>query len=66
MRPPSGRMNRSQLNDGKVVEYRAGQYWVEPPGAKHTLTQNPSRTMPACLLAAFIARSAAQLTTYDK
>jgi len=57
---------RSQLNGGKVSEYRAGQYWVEPPGAEHTLTQNPSRTMPARLLAVFIAPTGAQLTTYDK
>ena len=57
---------RSQLNNGEVFEYRTGQYWVEPPGAKHTLTQNPSRTMPARLLAVLIAPTAAQLTTYDK
>jgi len=38
---------RSQLNDGEVGEYCAGQYWVEPPGAEPTLTNNPSQTMPA-------------------
>jgi len=57
---------RSQLNNGKVSDYRAGQYWVEPPGAKHTLTQNPSQTMPARLLAVFVAPTGAQLTAYDK
>jgi quercetin dioxygenase-like cupin family protein len=57
---------RSQLNDGKVIEYRAGQHWIEPPGAEHALTQDPSRTMPARLLAVFIAPTGAQLTTYDK
>lgn len=56
----------SQLNGGKVIEYRAGQYWIEPPGTEHTLTQNPSRTMPAQLLAVFIAPTGAQLTMYDK
>jgi len=56
---------RSQLNKGEVVEYRAGQYWVESPGAEHTLTQNASQTLPARLLAVFIAPTGAQLTTYD-
>ena len=57
---------RSQLNGGEVIEYRAGQSWVEPPGATHTLTENPSQTMPARLLAVFIAPTGARLTTYDK
>jgi quercetin dioxygenase-like cupin family protein len=56
---------RSQLNEGRVSEYRPGQYWIEPPGAEHTLTQNPSG-VPARLLAVFIAPTGAQLTTYDK
>jgi quercetin dioxygenase-like cupin family protein len=38
-----------------VIDYRAGQTWVEPPGTEHTLTENPSQTMPARLLAVFIA-----------
>lgn len=57
---------RSQLNDGAVSEYRAGQYSIEPPDAKHTLTSNTSRSTPARLLAVFIAPTGAQLTTYDK
>jgi quercetin dioxygenase-like cupin family protein len=57
---------RSQLNGGEVIEYRAGQSWVEPPGATHTLTENPSSTMPARLLAVFVAPTGAQLTTYDQ
>jgi quercetin dioxygenase-like cupin family protein len=57
---------RSQLDDGPVVEYRAGQYWVEPPGARHTLTQNPSSTEPARLLAVFVTPTEVQLTTYDR
>jgi quercetin dioxygenase-like cupin family protein len=57
---------RSQINDGEVIEYHAGQYWIEPPGVKHTLTQNPSRTQPARLLAVFVAPTGAQLTTYDQ
>jgi quercetin dioxygenase-like cupin family protein len=27
---------RSQLNDRKLIEYRAGQHWIEPPGAQLT------------------------------
>jgi quercetin dioxygenase-like cupin family protein len=46
---------RSQLDGGKVIDYRAGQSWVEPPGTEHTLTENFSQTMPARLLAVFIA-----------
>ena len=57
---------RSQLNGGEVIGYQAGQYWVEPPGAEHTLTQNPSRTKPARLLAVLVASTGAELTTYDK
>lgn len=57
---------RSQLNGGEIIEYRAGQNWVEPPGATHTLTENPSQTKPARLLAVFVAPIEAQLTTYDK
>ncbi len=56
----------SQLNGGKVMEYRAGQYWVEPPGTRHTLTENASKTESARILAMFVAPTGAQLTTYDK
>jgi len=56
---------RSQLDGGEVVEYHAGQSWVEPPGATHTLTENPSQTVPARLLAVFIAPTGARLTRYD-
>jgi quercetin dioxygenase-like cupin family protein len=57
---------RSQLNDGEVIEYHAGQYWVEPPGTMHTLTENPSKTMPARFFAVFIAPSGARLTTMEE
>jgi len=54
---------RSQLDRGKVVTYHAGQSWTEPPGTEHTLTENPSHTQPARLLATFIAPTGARLTT---
>lgn len=33
---------RSQLNGGDVIEDRAGQRGVEPPGTAHTRTEHPS------------------------
>jgi quercetin dioxygenase-like cupin family protein len=57
---------RSQLNRGAVVDYRTGQSWVEPPGTEHTLTANPSRTVPASLLAVFVAPTGATLTTFGR
>ncbi|MDN5753830.1 MAG: cupin domain-containing protein [Nitrosospira sp.] len=57
---------RSQLNSGEIIEYRAGQSWSEPPGTVHSFMENPSRTVPARLLATIIAPTGAQLTTYDK
>ena len=56
---------RSQLNGGTIVDYRAGQNWVEPPGTGHTMTANPGRK-PAKLLAVFVAPDGATLTTYNK
>jgi quercetin dioxygenase-like cupin family protein len=57
---------RSQLNRGRVQDYVAGQSWVEPPGTEHTLTENPSTSTPASLLAVFVAPDGAELTTYTK
>ena len=54
---------RSQLDDGEIVEYKAGESWVEPPGITHSLIQNPSETEHAKLLAVFIAQEGAKLTT---
>src|SRR3954451_5664223 len=52
---------RSQLDDGPAVDYHAGQSWVEPPGTLHRLTQNPSATEPASLLAVWVAPDGAGL-----
>jgi quercetin dioxygenase-like cupin family protein len=57
---------RSQLNGGKIKDYKTGQSWVEPPGTEHTLTENPSATRPASLLAVFVAPDGATLTTFNK
>lgn len=45
---------RSQVNDGPVVTYRAGQNWSENPGDRHLVSANASTTEPARLLAVFV------------
>jgi quercetin dioxygenase-like cupin family protein len=57
---------RSQLNNGEVIEYRAGESWNEPPGSIHSYMENPSKTIPARLIATIIAPTGAKLTTYDQ
>jgi quercetin dioxygenase-like cupin family protein len=57
---------RSQLNNGEVIEYRAGESWNEPPGSIHSYMENPSKTVPARLIATIIAPTGAKLTTYDQ
>ncbi|WUD78262.1 cupin domain-containing protein [Streptomyces sp. NBC_00510] len=48
---------RSQLAGEPVHTYRKGEYWVEPPGAHHVLSENASRTEPAQLLVVFISNT---------
>jgi quercetin dioxygenase-like cupin family protein len=57
---------RSQVNDGPVTVYQAGESWLEPPGAAHSVSANASATEPARLLAVFVAADGAELTTFDK
>lgn len=57
---------RSQLDNGEVIEYRAGESWNEPPGSVHSFMENPSKTVPARLIATIIAPTGAKLTTYDQ
>jgi quercetin dioxygenase-like cupin family protein len=57
---------RSQVNDGAIAVYRAGESWLEPPGAAHSVSENASQTEPARLLAIFVAKGGAELTTFDK
>jgi len=56
---------RSQLDDGRAVLYRTGDNWVEPLGTVHRLTENPSLTETARLLAVFVAPDGATLTTFE-
>ena len=45
---------RSQVNDGPVTVYKAGQSFSESPGDRHAVSANASATEPAKLLAVFV------------
>jgi quercetin dioxygenase-like cupin family protein len=45
---------RSQVNDGPITVYRAGENWFEQPGDHHLVSANASDTKPAKLLAVFV------------
>lgn len=45
---------RSQVNDGPVTVYRAGESFAEMPGDHHGVSANASATEPAKLLAVFV------------
>ena len=44
----------SQVNDGPVTTYKAGQNWSELPGDRHSVSANASEAEPAKLLAVFV------------
>ena len=44
----------SQVNDGPVTTYKAGQSFSELPGDNHGVSANASKTEPAKLLAVFV------------
>lgn len=48
---------RSQVNDGPVTTYRAGQNFSENPGDRHGVSENASTTEPAKLLAVFVVNT---------
>ena len=45
---------RSQVNEGPVTTYKAGQSFSELPGDRHGVSANASKTKPAKLLAVFV------------
>lgn len=45
---------RSQVNDGPVITYRAGENFTELPGDRHGVSENASDAETARLLAVFI------------
>lgn len=56
---------RSQVNDGPVVTYHAGENFSEFPGDHHGVSENASKTEPARLLAVFVVDTdETELTTY--
>lgn len=57
---------RSQVNGGPVEVFRAGQFWIEPPGSAHGISENASKTEPAKLVVVAIGDDGAVLTTFDK
>ena len=55
---------RSQVNDGPVTTYEAGQSFSELPGDRHGVSANASETKPARLLAVFVVdTNETELTT---
>lgn len=55
---------RSQVNDGPVTTYTAGQSFPELPGSRHNVSANASQTKPAKLLAVFVVdTNATELVT---
>jgi quercetin dioxygenase-like cupin family protein len=55
---------RSQVNDGPVTTYKAGQSFSEMPGDRHSVSANASKTEPARLLAVFVVdTNETELTT---
>jgi quercetin dioxygenase-like cupin family protein len=54
---------RSQISDGQPAKvYKAGEFFFEPPGSSHLVSENASATEPASLLAVFVAPDEATLT----
>ena len=44
----------SQVDDGPKQVLHAGDSFYEPPGARHSVSRNASKTQPAKLLAVFV------------
>jgi quercetin dioxygenase-like cupin family protein len=55
---------RSQVNDGPVITYRAGESWSEHPGDRHRVSANASDTELARLLAVFVLDSSEKEIVY--
>ena len=56
---------RSQVNDGPVKVYRAGENFSENPGDRHGVSANGSTTKPAKLLAVFVVDTNEKNLTTD-
>ena len=56
---------RSQLEGEPARVYQAGEFWFEPPGVHHVMTENVSGTTPATLLVTFVADTDEHLKVDD-
>jgi quercetin dioxygenase-like cupin family protein len=54
----------SQVNDGPVKEYQAGESFSEYPGDRHGVSKNGSDMKPAKLLAVFVVDTAQKDLTF--
>jgi quercetin dioxygenase-like cupin family protein len=55
---------RSQVNDGPITVYNAGESFSEMPGDRHGVSENASQTRPAKLLAVFVVDSSEKQLTF--
>ena len=55
---------KSQVNDGPVKVYHAGESFSEMPGDRHGVSANDSKTAPAKLLAVFVVDTSQKELTY--
>jgi quercetin dioxygenase-like cupin family protein len=62
----AGSIRSENSATGAAKIYNAGEFFFEPPGSVHRISENASATEPASLLAIFVADSDAKLTTPDK
>jgi quercetin dioxygenase-like cupin family protein len=58
------RSENSATGPSKV--YQTGESFFEPPGSEHLVSENASATVPASLLAIFVADDGDVLTQFDK
>lgn len=62
----SGAIRSENSATGPARVYHAGETFFEPAGSEHLVSENASNTEPASLLAIFVAKQGAHLTTFDK
>lgn len=55
---------RSQVNDGPVTVYKAGESFSEMPGDRHGVSENASKTKSAKLLAVFVVDTTQKELTF--
>ncbi|NTJ61329.1 cupin domain-containing protein [Agrobacterium rhizogenes] len=55
---------RSQVNDGPVKVFKAGENFSEMPGDRHGVSENASKTSPAKLLAVFVVDTSQKELTF--